>query len=581
MKKFKENIKKVLKKIIDFFSIHSNKFKFIFVSVAIAIFGMYPYLNDIVPFGHDLGYHLNRINEIANGLNIKTFPVLIHAGLIENLGYANGIFYPQLFMYIPALLVSKCGLLVIPAYKVFLVIITFFTFITMYISVKGIFKNKHIAWIASLLYVFSLYRLTDIYVRAAVGELLAFVFNPLILYGFYNVLFDDGKKWWVIVIGISGLVYSHLLSVLIMAIFFIMICLLNVDKIFKNKKVFLNLLKAALITAIISLGYFGPMLEQKRNDIYNVDGRSIYSCEEVNGFASSLSMALSSKMHGGFATDSNVEEKTMPEGCGIILLILVLLFIFRKDISFKENRFEIQLFVLGILFYWATTKFFIWKWFSLLNVIQFPFRFNIVATLCFAIVGAKSFYSLLNEKTRKDFVILFSICYLIYASYMLDSVELDFTGWNGSYDVLTSTFDRQVGTAEYLPDGTYIYDLDLYNINNKDHKIEYEQVGTKITFEYADTENDLEINIPLVYYKGYQAYIVTPEGEYRNLDVQKNIVNAHVLVTSPEKLTGTITVEYKLTKIQKISYIVATIGFIIFITYIVIYECKRKNILKK
>lgn len=577
MNKFKE----VLNVIKRFFNIHLSKIRLIFIFAFLAVFGMFPYLNDIVPFSHDLGYHLNRINEIANGLNIKNFPVLIHSGLIENLGYANGLFYPQLFMYIPALLVSKAGLLVIPAYKVFLLIITFFTFITMYISVKGIFKNKHIAWISALLYVFSLYRLTDIYVRGAVGEILAFVFNPLILYGFYNVIFDDGKKWWVIVIGITGLVYSHLLSVLIMAIFFIMICLLNIDKIFKNKKVFLTLLKAGLITGVISLGYFGPMLEQKNNDIYNVDGRSIYSCEEVNGFASSLGMALSSQMHGGFATDSGIDEKTMPEGCGIILLIMTALFIFRKNITFKESRFEIQLFVLGIFFYWATTKFFVWRWFSLLNVIQFPFRFNLVATLCFSIIGAKSFYSLLSESTKRDFVLLFSIFYLIYVGYTLDSVELDFTGWNGTYDVLTSTFDRQVGTAEYLPDGTYIYDLDLYNVNNKDKKIEYEQVGSKITFKYEDTENNLEINMPLVYYKGYQSYIITPEGEKKSLYVQKNIVNAHVLVTSPEKLTGIITVEYRLTTIQKISYIVSTFSFVIFIAYIVTYEYKRKNILKK
>lgn len=284
-------------------------------------------------------------------------------------------------------------------------------------------------------------------------------------------------------------------------------------------------------------------------------------------------------MHGGFATDSGTDENTMPEGCGIILLIMAALFI--KDISFKENRFELQLFALGILFYWATTKLFIWKWFSLLNVIQFPFRFNLVATLCFSIVGAKSFYSLLNENTRREFVLLFSIFYLVYAGYMLDSVELDFTGWNGSYDVLTSTFDRQVGTAEYLPDGTYIYDLDLYNINNKEQKIEYEQVGSKITFEYTDIENDLEINMPLVYYKGYQAYIITPEGEKKDLTVQKNIVNAHVLVTSQEKLTGTITVEYKLTTIQKISYIVSTLSFIIFIAYIITYEYKRKKYIEK
>lgn len=573
MNKFKDKTKL-------FLSNHSDKIKLIIVAIFIALFGMFPYLNDIVPFSHDLGYHLNRINEIANGLNIKKIPVLIHAGLIENLGYGNGLFYPQLFIYIPAILVSKFGLLVIPAYKVFLVLITFFTFMTMYISVKGIFKNKYIAWISSLLYVFSLYRLTDIYVRGAVGELLAFVFNPLILYGFYNVIFDDGKKWWVIVIGISGLVYSHLLSVLIMAIFFIMICLLNVDKIFKNKKVFLNLLKAAIITAFITIGYFGPMIEQKCDDVFNVDGRSIYSCEEVQGFASSLGMAFSSKMHGGFATNSGIDEKTMPEGAGIILLIMTGLFVFRKGITFKENRFEIEIFGLGILFYFATTKLFIWNWFSLLNVIQFPFRFNLVATLCFSLIGAKSFYELLSEDKRKDFVLIFTIFYLVYAGYTLDSVELDFTGWNGNYDVLTSTFDRQVGTAEYLPDGTYIYDLDLYNIHNKDVKLEYNQVGSTITFEYTDTENPLEINMPLVYYKGYNAYIVDKEGNKKDLIAEKYIVNAHVLVKSDEKLTGTITVEYKLTLVQKISYVIATSSFILFVIYIGFYEYKNRVYVK-
>lgn len=574
-------INDIFNKVKNFISFYDSKIKLFFIAIIIALFGMFPYLNEIVPFGHDLGYHLNRINEMANGLNIRTFPVLIHSGLIENLGYANGLFYPQLFMYIPAILVSKLGLLVIPAYKVFLVIITFFTFILMYISAKGIFKNKHIAWIASLLYVFSLYRLTDIYVRGAIGEILAFAFNPLILYGFYNVIFDDGKKWWIIVIGISGLVYSHLLSVLLMGIFFIIICLLNIDKIFKNKRVFLNLLKAAIITAIISIGYFGPMIEQKQDDIFNVDGRSIYSNEEVQSFASSLGMIFSSKMHGGFATDSNIEEKTMPEGVGIILLIMAGLFVFRKDTKFKKDRFEIQLFVLGILFYIATTKFFIWKWFSLLNVIQFPFRFNLIVTLCFSLIGAKSFYVLLDEDKRKDFTLIFTIFYLVYAGYTLDCVELDFTGWNGNYDVLTSTFDRQVGSAEYLPDGTYIYDLNLYNINDKEKNIEFEQVGSKITFEYNDTQNPLEINIPLVYYKGYRAFIIDKEGQKSDLTVEKNIVNAHVLVKSDEKLTGTITVEYKLTTIQKISYIISTSSFIIFIAYLVIYKYKQKIFNKK
>ncbi len=580
MKFILDKIKLLKDKITSIFNKYKKYIVFILIAIGIALFGCFPYLNEIIPFGHDLGYHLNRINEIANGLNIRKIPVLIHAGLIENMGYGNGFFYPQIFLYIPALLVSKFNFLVIPAYKTFLVIITFFTFITMYVSTKKIFKEKSIAWVSSLLYIFALYRLTDIYVRAALGELLAFIFMPLILYGFYNILFEDNKKWWILSIGITGLVYSHLLSVLIIGIFFVILVVLNIDKVFKDKKVFLSFLKAAIVTILITVAYFGPMIEQKTNDVFNVEGRSIYTNEEVHSFASSLGMMFSSELHGGFATDSNLEEKTMPEGAGIILIIMALLFLARKDISYKNNRFEIQLFILGFIFYFATTKMFPWKYFSLLNVIQFPFRFNMIVMLCFSVVGGASFCSLISENNKKEIILLFTIFYLAYSGYQLDNCELDFTGWNGNYDVLTSTFDRQVGSAEYLPDGTYIYDLDLYNINDKENKIKYSQVGTKIEFEYFDTENALNINMPLIYYKGYTAYIEDENGNKTDLTVEKNITNAHVLVKSDKILNGKITVEYKLTNIQKISYLISIISIIIFsiymcVKYLIIFRKKK------
>ena len=155
-----------------------NILKFAIIVFAISIFACQSYLNNMLIYTHDLGYHLNRIREISKNLDLKIFPSLIHSGLLKNLGYANSIFYPEIFLYIPAIIMSVLGLHVLTAYKLFLIIITFFTFISMYISSKGIFKKKGIAWLASILYVFSLYRLTDIYVRGALGEILSFIFVP-------------------------------------------------------------------------------------------------------------------------------------------------------------------------------------------------------------------------------------------------------------------------------------------------------------------------------------------------------------------------------------------------------------------
>ena len=59
-------------------------------------------------------------------------------------------------------------------------------------------------YLAAFLYVFSLYRFTDIYVRGALGEVLAFIFMPVALIGIYEVLWGDEKKWSWLMTGYSG-----------------------------------------------------------------------------------------------------------------------------------------------------------------------------------------------------------------------------------------------------------------------------------------------------------------------------------------------------------------------------------------
>lgn len=169
-------------------------FKKILIYVALTVLASFPYLNKQTIFSWDLCYHLNRINEIALNLQEGQFPVLIHSHLMENLGYANSIFYPELFLYIPAIL-KIFGMGSLLSYKIFLMIITFFTFLFMDLTAKKIFKNIKISYLASILYTFSLYRLMDIYVRGALGEVLAIAFFPLLLYGLYDIIFEEGKKW--------------------------------------------------------------------------------------------------------------------------------------------------------------------------------------------------------------------------------------------------------------------------------------------------------------------------------------------------------------------------------------------------
>jgi hypothetical protein len=51
--------------------------------------------------GHDMTFHLNRILGIEETLKSGMFPVRLNGYSLNGYGYADPVFYPQLFLYIP------------------------------------------------------------------------------------------------------------------------------------------------------------------------------------------------------------------------------------------------------------------------------------------------------------------------------------------------------------------------------------------------------------------------------------------------------------------------------------------------
>ena len=146
--------------------------------------------------GHDLAFHLSRISAIKDNLKLGIIGGFIYPNYLGDYGYGNPLFYPDLFLYIPAFL-SFLGLSVITSYKIFLLVISFVSVLSMYICVEGITGNKKTAIISSIIYGFASYRLIDMFTRAALGETLAFAFAPLIIYGIYEIIYGNPKKYYV------------------------------------------------------------------------------------------------------------------------------------------------------------------------------------------------------------------------------------------------------------------------------------------------------------------------------------------------------------------------------------------------
>lgn len=533
--------------------------KFICIMIVLTLFTCLPYLEEGTIFAHDLTYHLNRIIGTSNEIGYGTFPVMIHSESLDSFGYGNPIFYPELFLY-PAVVLVKLGFGLLFTYRMLIILITFATFLVSYFSANVISKNSKISYLVSMFYTMSLYRLVDVFVRGALGEVIAFIFLPLVLAGFYNIVFDDNKKWYLICLGLFGIVNSHILSFVITVILLVILCLVNICKIIKDKKKIITLSIAAVVSILLICSFVMPYLEQTMNHDFNVSVHK-NSGESLKENAASLKeIVLNELVSNGI---------TVSKGLGISLLVLpICIFMIKDKDKRKEFPFYITIYVIGMVFAYISSKLFPWEDMEIFGIIQFPYRLNMISTLLLSFVAAYSVYETFDKKDDIfKLVILFIV--VITIGY-LSSINVNPNGID--YEILMS--GSEIGNGEYVPVGFSPDDKDVYNIYEFDNKIDYIKEGNVLKFEYGKNENEFKVHVPICYYKGYKAYLLNEEGKVKEeIEVRRNELNSHLLLISDNKdIEGTVIVKYEMTTIQKIGYIISIMTFVILVNYIIYVE---------
>lgn len=520
------------------------------VFLGLAILISVPYINSKSIFAHDISYHLNRIVSISEELSMGNFPVLIHSNLNDGFGYANPLFYPEIFLYFPAILymfVGNCFVI----YKIFIFFINLATILIAYYSANIIFKNKKITWATTLLYTTAFYRVSDIYIRGAIGEVLALTFLPLIISGLYEIVFGENKKWWIICFGLFGVINSHVLTFAMTVALIVVICLFNIVRIVKQKRL-KNLVLAGVVSILLSLSFALPYLEQATNNKYNVN-------EYTNIVIQETGESLKEMLNISFSA------KEAYKGVGIIIIGLALtgLFTWKKE---EQNYFTKQLLFIGIILLIASSSNMPWNtWCAkihAISTIQFVYRLNIISTVVLAFCGGYGLYKLFENKNK---IFIGAIVAIILLQYLVMIFTLNINEPDYSADEAFNL--SPTGNSEYLPLGTKFKDTTVRNIFTEE-EIEFTRTGSKIEFYYEDTENQMVIHVPLVYYKGYKAYIEEENGNITELFISQDEYSKNIHLNSDEIITGKVTVEYKMTITQKFSYLVTYITLVILLIYI-------------
>lgn len=510
----------------------------------LSLISIFPYLSqDVLRIGHDLGTHLVRIEGIKDTLLHGKLLVNINTEYLYGYGYAIDLFYPNLMLYIPAVF-RIMGFSIIHSYKIFILICTFFTFLSMYYSVLKMTKHKGIAFLASVFYAMSAYRLIDVFVRAALGEIAALIFLPISMLGIYYVLFGDHKKWFFLTIGFSGILLSHVLTSLLTFGILLALIVFSLSKMLKEKNRILSLIFAGALSFMLTAYFTLPMAEQyKSSDLY-IHHENMYDVQER---ALSLSGLIKTSI-------LNIE---FPMNIGFVFLMIPLLRVFVKKKSSLIPIADVLL-IFGLFFFIMSTNLFPWSLMKeQLGKLQFPWRLLIFSTLTFAVSGSIYLHELFKNENKTLTVLYIVVPVIMFQGftpiirYALNS-SVHMSPDKQQIDPL-----RIGGGKEYLPYNISIADI----IERKEKKFEqqqdlkiinYKKDGTYLSFEYS-TNQKKTVELPLIYYKGYQAFL-TQDGSKKELQI---ITKSKDFISVKLQGTGEVTVNYGGTRLQKISHTVS------------------------
>ena len=549
---------------------------------AIAFFSSIPVFYRFIYVGHDFSFHIARIAEIASGILSGNFHIKIQPEMVNGYGYATPLFYPQLFLYIPALL-YVAGFPLHTSYQIFVVIINLATCMICYYSIAKISDDKKLALLGSFLYTFSPYRLSELYVAGRLGEILSMVFFPLIIYGVYNLYKEEEhvtlRDCIPIVIGVSGVMQSHLVSILFTGIFLAIFVVMNIRKTFRLKRLYC-LAAAVIMVLLLNAWFIVPFLDSMDMDILvNNDGVLMFQGSGV------YPIQIFSIFN--FGKGLNVPMLTGNEFCltmGVPLILGVLLFVY---VSAKVKEPEIQaqkLYKAGkvnALFAVLTIIFSLWifPWDEINNIsrtlavwlakVEFSWRFLSAgaAFASFAAAVALHYTKAFNEKLYRGCILcMISLTVLTTGFFYAD---LSFEASGAAICSVNQIDDFALGvTNDYQLSGSDVNACHSRNVSTTSDKLivedyEYKDGITKLKLVSTASEGFEKVIIPLFNYPGYKACdSVTGEQFYIESGQNKKM-----MINVPAGYDGSIIVRYVEKTIWRAAELVSLIAFSAFIVW--------------
>lgn len=481
------------------------------VILGVALLATTPMMQTYLYNADDLCYHLARLEGLKDGiLDGQVIPVNILPEGLQNNGYMNAM-YPYLFLYIGAFL-RICRVSLAFSYKALIFLSNLGSAVCAYVAVKSMVKSRRSVILSVVLYTLMPYRFTNILSRGDLGETLALVFWPLVIAGLYHIVMGDRKKWYYLVIGFTGALQSHILSVCYVAAVCAVTVLLYCVRIARERR-YVEVLKAAGFTVLLNAWYVVPFLyyyfnEELDKEVLRWSG---YFEQSINLSNMTQTLSLYNKQYFslGLALLGCV-------GIGIVYLLCE-----KRGRVSGADGFSLYLLVFGGVFVFLSTGYFPSRalmangfFYNIATMLQFPWRFLGPASACVLFVGAAGLArsEVLKPYRNLIFAMLISLNLLIIVSVPTDNNHVPY---KNAQSLASKGHETKLGTSVglFYPHEWRLMDAtddklttsvvlsDIGDVSVRDYKKE----GTKAAVSYTARSDDAYIELPVQNYLGYRA----------------------------------------------------------------------------
>ena len=560
--------------------------------------------------GHDSLYHTANITAMTEamqeGSSLKVLPAIA-----KNLGYGSGIFYPQLFHTVAAAIANLISPLTTNLY--YAVWLTHWCFlwlsgVFLYILVKKILnsiqgqkkqakvsfwakhKLKLTAILAASFYMTATYHLADIIVRDAQAEVLIFTFIPMVILGLWYLFRQESSEQWKFypwfILGYTGLFYSHLPLTMYFTILLAIVLIINWRQVFTKRFMGPFWLATAAVILLV-LPFLLPMLEQIAAAEYAVYANGTMSAGGINfsGFLYDYFSFAGISSGDGFPITLNFVM--------LALSIVAIVYIKKQSIQLPARKFILTLLlVMGVgsvimmlhIFPWIVMP-------RIFMMLQFAWRLNVFLIFALSIAAGIGLY-LLPAKWQKISLVAGAL-FCVVSVVQINLLENTNKNWHLDYANLWSNYDyypdaeavqaEKAGQdesarsysgnnynqsdaslmgmgyqGEYLPVKTWRHWDEAMVIGiNQEIKVLSGQATVQIEtnqtpalkIKVSDV-NQAKIQLPRLYYVGYQITATYADGQTQELDYQESELGLIEITVDHD---AEIQVEYTGTELDRVA----------------------------